>query len=174
MDDYGQINAIGSLEFRRTFATSAENLWAYIVDPELRKKWFCSGATDDYVGGTIIFEFDHSQLSDRDPSNQPDADNGFAGEIVEYDPPNKIVFTWPEIPGVSGTKVAITLTQLNENEVELRLVHFEVATGDYRDGVTVGWHTHLDLLSDLINRRERRDFWKRHDALEKDYEKRAG
>ena len=38
--------------------------------------------------------------------------------------------------------------------------------------VASGWHTHLGVLADDLNGRERRPFWSRFAALESEYQRR--
>jgi hypothetical protein len=38
--------------------------------------------------------------------------------------------------------------------------------------VSGGWHTHITILADHLNGRERRPFWSTHARLESEYERR--
>ena len=171
MSDYGMLTGPGRLEFRRRFSADIERVWEYLIDPKLRMTWFCGGHTDRHTGGRIEFDFDHSRISDRPPPEKHDEDSKatFEGEILEYEPRRRLAFTWPEVSGVNGTRVVIELTETGDGEVELHLVHEGLSIPDYRNGAIAGWHTHFDLLDDLLSGRERRDFWKRHEELEQNY-----
>lgn len=98
MGDYGKQIGPAELEFTRQFDASVETVWQFLVDPDKRKLWFCGGSTDDRVGGGIVFEFDHRRLA-KSPAPMKYASEETAkhlGEIIEYEPPHRLAFTWFE------------------------------------------------------------------------------
>ncbi|MEO1043216.1 MAG: SRPBCC family protein [Pseudomonadota bacterium] len=162
------------LVIERHLPAPPDKVWAYLVDPTLRERWFCGGATDDKVGGRILFDFDDSKISGSEPS--PDSDCGdnptFEGTLTDYDPPHHIAFTWPEQDS-DGTHVSITLSATTTG-TKLRLVHEQLKRDDYKSGVSAGWHAHLDLLVDLASGHAPRDFWEHYRPLEDKYKKMLG
>lgn len=176
MSDYGKLRDPATLEFRRTFATDIDTLWSYFTDPEKRQKWFCAGETDDFVGGRMVFDFDHRKLS-KGPPPEKYADEEratFEGKILEYDPPNRLAFDWPGSAGTDTTKVEITLTAVADDKTELVLVHSGLDNPDHLIGALAGWHAHFDLLADIYAGGAVRDFWPHHMALEDEYRERVG
>lgn len=174
MSDHVTMSAPGTLELRRTLPGSIDRVWAFLTQDELRRKWMCAGEVEPRAGGRIVFDFDHSRLCDTPPPEKyrDQAAVRFEGEIVEYDPPKRLVFLWPEDEaGTTHTRVSITLKAVGE-ETELHLIHEKLDKPDLRAGAAAGWHAHTDLLEDLLRETPVRDFWVRHTELEADYEKR--
>jgi len=54
------------LRFERLLDAPVDKVWQYLVDPDLRARWFMAGPTDARVGGSIGLTMDHDRLSDRD------------------------------------------------------------------------------------------------------------
>ncbi|QFT77710.1 SRPBCC family protein [Erythrobacter sp. THAF29] len=171
MSDYGRQTGPQELEFNRRFEASIEKVWEFLVDPEKRKMWFCGGSTEDHVGGAIVFEFDHRRLSDSAPpekyANEEVATHH--GEILEYDPPKRLAFTWFESAGAQASTVEITLVPDGSDATELRLVHKGVTGRDMLIGVLAGWHGHFDLLAEVLAGDRTTDFWVRDQRLESEY-----
>ncbi len=171
MSDYGKLTGIGQLEFRREFDAGIDKVWQFLVDPEKRKLWFCGGSTDDHVGGQIVFDFDHTRLSNRPPPEKY-ADEEKAVhecEILEIDPPSRLVFNWFESAGEESSKVEISLTALSVSRTELHLVHTGIGQREILLAVLAGWHGHFDLLAEVLVGERQTDFWDRDQQLEAEY-----
>ncbi|MEM9284799.1 MAG: SRPBCC family protein [Pseudomonadota bacterium] len=162
------------LTIERNLPAPPEKVWEYLVDPELRQKWFCAGATADEVGGTILLDFDHSRISKVNKSGGTECANPVVmkGTITAYDPPNRLAFTWFEDSG-EQSHVTITLTA-RDSGTTLHLIHDRMITLEDKWGVSAGWHAHLDLLLDLLSGRTPRDFWEHYDPLEARYKEQVG
>lgn len=174
MTDYGRQIGPGSLEFNRHFDADIETVWQFLVDPEKRKLWFCGGRTDDHVGGKIVFDFDHSRLSDSKPPEKYAGEDTAThhGEITQFDPPHLFAFTWFESAGAEASTVEIALTEAGEGGTELHLVHHGVAGRDMLIGVFAGWHGHFDLMREVMAGPRKTDFWIRDAELEEEYDER--
>ena len=160
----------GRLELKRVLPTTPERVWAYLVQGELRQKWLCGGTVEPRPGGLIVFDFDHSRISQSPPPDRY-ADQckvRLEGEVLVYDEPHLLVFTWPEANGEIPGKVTITLKAVPAG-VQIHLVHERVFDPDDQVGAAAGWHAHLDLLEDLLGDRKMSDFWQRHTQLEAEY-----
>jgi uncharacterized protein YndB with AHSA1/START domain len=112
------------LRIEQTYNIKAtpERVWAALTDPKLQAKW--SGDSAEYdarVGGTYILFGDY-----------------VTGEIIEYDPPNKLAQTWkPSDWTIDDSVVTFTLTK-SRGGTQLDLVHENVQPEDY-DGTAQGW-----------------------------------
>ena len=158
------------LEIRRVLNGPIERVWKYLTDGELRMLWFCGGETATTPGGAIEFAFDHRRLSETGPPEKYADSNvvDMRGEILIYEKPTKLKFTWDEMHVDGASTVTILLKDLG-GKTELHLIHEDLVP-EIQPGVQGGWHAHLDLLSDLMNDRPARDFWVHFNALEAAYE----
>ncbi|MEL6364879.1 MAG: SRPBCC family protein [Pseudomonadota bacterium] len=174
MTTYAEITAEDELVIERLLPGPIERVWDYLTDGDKRRDWLAGGRTDPSPGGAIVFEFDHSRLSDSPPPEKY-ADQQvvtMTGEVLVYEPPHRLAFTWPE-KDAPDARVTITLAA-EGGKVRLRLVHSGLGGPDYRIGVSAGWHGHLDMLGNALAGDPRGDFWVRHMALEKTYKERLG
>lgn len=170
--DYAKFVAPATLEIIRVFPASPDRVWQYLVDPELRKLWFCGGETGSEPGHEFVMDFDHSRISTSAPPE--DAGCGdpivMTGKIVTFDPPRVLAYDWPG-EGGDSTLVTIRLSADGEN-TRLHLTHERLASPDFQRGASAGWHAHLDLLVDLMNDQPARDFWAHHGGLKSEYDRR--
>ncbi len=171
MTDYGRLTGTDRIEFQRRFEAPIEKVWEFLVDPEKRKLWFCGGSTADHVGGEIVFEFDHRRLSKSSPPEEYASEEVAVhrGEILEYDSPRRLAFTWFESAGSVSSKVEITLSSIGSASTDLHLVHTGVAGRDMLIGVLAGWHGHFDLMAEVLAGDRKSDFWIRDQELEAEY-----
>lgn len=171
MSEYGQQTGPNSLEFTRSFPSSVEKVWEYLVDPEKRKLWFCGGATDNFVGGKITFQFDHRRLSESPPLEKYADEETVThfGDILEYDPPRRLAFTWFEPGSDDGSKVVMSLSAIDESTTQLHLTHEGLIGRDILIGVFAGWHGHFDLLGEVLAGPRGSDFWVLTKRLEAEY-----
>lgn len=161
------------LEIFRDLPGPIDRVWDYLTKSDLRQKWLCAGDVSSDVGGEIVFDFDHSRLSKRPTpqSHQGSGDQHMTGIVRVFDPPHHLAFSWPSAEAEAPTEVVIRLTE-TEHGVRLHLRHEKLSTDAYKSGASTGWHTHLDILEDLLNDRAARDFWEHFLALEKAYQQR--
>ena len=174
MDDYAAYPQPAVLEIYRDLPGPIERVWDYLTRSDLRQKWICAGPVSSDIGGEIVFEFDHSRLSEQ-AAPEGHADGGtvrMIGLVRVYDKPHHLAFSWPSGEGETSTEVVIRLIE-TESGVRLHLRHEKLASDGYKSGASAGWHTHLDILSDLVNDRKARDFWEHYMPLEQAYEARV-
>lgn len=161
------------LEIFRDLPGPIDRVWDYLTKSELRQKWLCAGIVSPEVGGTIVFDFDHSRLSQRPTpdSHEGGGDHQMTGSVRVYDPPHHLAFSWPSAEAEAPTEVVIRLTETDAG-VRLHLRHEKLITDAYKSGASAGWHTHLDILSDILQGQKGRDFWDHFLSLEQTYKQR--
>lgn len=154
------------LRFERLMPASVETVWAYLVDPELRKLWFMGGRTGSAAGDAIEMIMDHRNLSDE-PVATPERYAGHQGrswseKILEIDPPNRLAFTWDD--GEAGT----VLIELSAQGQGTRLVLTHSGLRGPADAVNFGggWHSHLEVLQRRVGGQPVPDFWALHARAE--------
>ena len=175
MAEYGRLIDGTVLEFERLLPGPIERVWEYFVNPDLRQKWFCAGKTDDHAGGTLTLSFDHTRISSAPPPKKYADDQGgdFDCEILVYEPPHRLDFSWPSEQGNPPTEVSVQLSE-RDGQVHLLLRHTRLESAEFINGASAGWHAHLDLLEDNLYGRKVTDFWPLHTALEDEYAWRLG
>ena len=60
-----------AVRIRRVLDAPVETVWRYLVDPELRGRWFMPGRTDPRPGGEMILRVAHDEIS-PEPGEAPD------------------------------------------------------------------------------------------------------
>jgi uncharacterized protein YndB with AHSA1/START domain len=132
-----------SLVIKRTFAASAERVFAAWTRPELLKQWMGPGPVtvseaevDLSVGGAY-------RLVMHDPKGDTHIPSGTYEEIV---PNEKLVFNWTWANVEEVTRVTVELREIGDNETELTLTHTGFAEKEARDHHEEGWNGCLDKL----------------------------
>lgn len=171
MTDYAKLTDPTTLEIERRLPGPIERVWEHLVDPELRAKWLAGGTAAEQAGTKFRLQFDHRRLSETPAPAQYEEQQhaAFDCEILEYDPPHRLSFTWPD----EGDATVVTVTlAASGDEVVLRLRHERLDSSEGRVETGAGWHAHLALLKDVLTGREPRDFWQLHQRLAGEYEER--
>jgi uncharacterized protein YndB with AHSA1/START domain len=151
-----------TLRFERLLDAPIEKVWQYLVDSELRARWFMGGPTDDKVGGVIGMTMQHDNLSDGDVPT-PERYRSYLGHsweerITRIEPPHILAFTWEK--GEAG-EVRFELSDV-AGRTKLVLTHSGLrGKGDAID-FGGGWHSHLAVLQRRIFNEAVPDFWALH------------
>jgi uncharacterized protein YndB with AHSA1/START domain len=132
-----------ALTIQRKLPGPIERIWDYVTDSGLRSQWLASGTMPTEPGGTFELVWRNDELSD-DPAGRPDGfpeEQRMQSEIIAFDAPRRVVFSWPP-----AGEVSIELQAVGE-DVLLTLTHRRIS--DRRNMVMVGagWHAHLDILA---------------------------
>ena len=123
-------------------ATTPERLWQAIVDPEQTRKYYYGAlSTSDWKVGS------------RWTSEGEDGEVYLEGEILEIDPPRRLVHTLhvvhePTAAAEAPSRVEYEITQIGD-KCRLTLIHTGrgPATIEYTSG---GWETILGGLKELL------------------------
>lgn len=174
MTEDAQRKSDARLEIVRVLPASPERVWQYWVDPDLRQTWFCAGETGNTPGEPFTMDFDHSRISDCEPPEHIGCGEPVVlrGTILEYEPSSKLVYRWPGQDG-ADTLVTVELHPV-EGGTELRLTHDLLISPEFRQGASIGWQAHLDLLVDVTSGAKARDFWLHYTAIEAEAKTQVG
>lgn len=124
--------------------TTPEKLWQALIDPEFTRQYWC----ETY------------QESEWKPGSSwrimiPDGRVGDSGEIVEIDPPKRLVVTWqnqfvPEMREEGYSRLTYELEPVGES-VKLTLTHeMDRPESKLIDAVSTGWPHILASLKSLL------------------------
>lgn len=176
MSQYGEVIATDAVRFERILPGPIERVWSFLVESDKRARWFCGGETDSTVGGNVDMHFHNASLSnepdDLPPEKYRDLPEkmSFSGTITAFEPPRRLSHTW-DFEGTSS-EVTYELTE-QEDDVKLVLTHRRISSREEMTSVCGGWHTHLDILQDILEGKSPQPFWKMHTGLEAEYENRV-
>lgn len=135
-----------ALQFRRTYNTSREEVFAAWTEPARMREWLCpAGASIPYievdlrVGGLfrIDMQSEHGTYS-------------HTGEYREIIRPEKLVFTWSSInTHHKETLVTVELVQQGR-QTELVLTHEGLPDKKVQEMHAMGWNSILDKLTSQV------------------------
>ncbi len=155
-----------SLRFERVLDAPVDKVWQYLVDADLRARWFMAGPTGLEVGGCFGMTMDHDNLSDQNVPT-PEKYRAYVGQsweerITRYRPPNLLGITWD---GEDGGEVVFALSADGERTL-LVLTHTGLRGRDDAMNFGGGWHAHLAALARRIKGDAVPDFWALHAQAE--------
>lgn len=147
------------LVLERHLDAPIERVWQFIVDPDLRARWFMAAPDDLRSEGTIGFTMDHDRLSDHAVST-PSQYRDYVGQswterVLVFEPPHRIVFTWED--GLAGEVEFFLLTE--GGGTRLVLTHSRLRGREDAIDFGGGWHSHLAALARRISGEGVADFW---------------
>lgn len=175
MSEYGELLDQSTVRFERLLPGPIERVWSYIVESDKRKKWLCAGDIGAGNGAQVDMLFHNESLSKAEDIPRPDKYKDmpekmtFTGTVTHWDPPNAVTHTWEF--GEEASEVSYELEPVGD-KVRLVLTHRRLDSADTVLSVSGGWHTHLDVLVDVLEGREPKPFWKTHQAIEAEYAER--
>ena len=155
------------LHFERLLDAPVEKVWQYLVDPELRARWFMGGKTELRVGGEFELRMQHDDLSDE-PSPTPEQYAEYIGKswserITRIDPPRLLAISWED--GKAG-EVTFELSDAGGGRTRLVLTHDGLRGPEDAVNFGGGWHSHLAALEARVAGRGVPDFWALHARAE--------
>jgi uncharacterized protein YndB with AHSA1/START domain len=124
--------------------TTPEKLWQALTAPEFtRQFWMGTTQESEWTpGSSWCIKFSDGSVAD-------------SGEILEIDPPKKLVLKWrnemfPEMTAEGYSRMTFTLEQKDEN-VKLSLTHvMEKSESKFIQAVSNGWPIILSSLKSML------------------------
>jgi len=165
---FGALTEPATLTIQRLLPGPVERIWAYLTDSDLRRQWLAAGRMEMKAGAPFELVWRNNELTDP-PGERPPGfgdEHRMQSQIVEADPPRKLVFSW----NGSGD-VSFELAQ-KDNEVLLTVTHRRLPDRPMLVKVAAGWHTHLDVLVARASGKQPEPFWEVWSRLQSEYDRR--
>ena len=175
MNDYAEMIDSNAVRFVRILPGPIERVWSFLVELEKRARWLCGGETEPAVGGRVEMHFHNANLAGNSNDEPPEKYKKYAGpvsfqgEVIAYEPPRLLTHSW-EFEG-NASEVTYELTE-EDGKVKLVLTHRRLDSREEIVSVCGGWHTHLDILCDILEEKSPRSFWTNQATIEAEYENR--
>lgn len=174
-DAYARIVAPDAARIERLLPGPIERIWAYLTVEDKRRLWMASGIIGAVAGAPVEHIFRHEELG-ADCGEPPAKYAALAGEsrihgrIIACEPPHLLAYSWGEgTPTPSQVRFDL---EMRGTAVLLVVTHSRIAKHEMMASVAAGWHTHLNILANVISGRTSHDFWNKHTRLELDYAQR--
>jgi uncharacterized protein YndB with AHSA1/START domain len=175
MNEYGELLDESTVRFERLLPGPVERVWAYLTESDKRAQWLCAGDVETAANGHVDMHFHNLSLSGDDDIPRPEKYKdmpekmSFTGKVTRCEPPHLLEHTW-EFEDESSL-VCYELTE-QDDKIKLVLTHRRLETKDIVLSVCGGWHTHLNVLVDVLEGGRIRPFYKMQEKYETDYEER--
>jgi uncharacterized protein YndB with AHSA1/START domain len=127
-----------TVRFERRYATTADDLWSSVTEPERLARWLGPVHGDLRVGGR--YELRMGDDVEGAPQNA-------VGEVLECEPPRRVLVGW-RFPGEQESRVLVEIRPDGEGSI-LVLEHLDLSEAAAR-GYGGGWHASLDQLEDHV------------------------
>lgn len=174
-DGYGSISAPGTIRIERLLPGPIERIWSYVTEPERRRQWLAGGAIELRSGGCIEHIFRNADFAGSNETAPQkfasmDREIRLAGQVRECRPPYLLVYTWNGNDD-DPSEVRFELEERGK-KVLLTVTHSQLAQRGMMTMVAAGWHTHLDILTALLEARTSDGFWAKFARLHAEYDRR--
>ena len=124
--------------------TTPEKLWAALIEPEFTRTWWCE-----------TWQQCEWKVGAAWKAMTPDGRVADSGEIIEYDPPRRLVLTWqnqfiPELKPEGHSRLTYEIEVVGTS-VKFTLTHeIGVSKSKLIDAVSQGWPHLLASLKSLL------------------------
>ncbi len=137
-----------TLERRITICARRETVFSYFTDSERFARWWGEGSRiEARPGGSIRIHYPNGITAN--------------GEVLEIDPPGRIVFTYV----TAGVPTRVTITLEETPKGTLLTLHHAFTSAKIRDHFVQGWRHQLALFSKVVTDDARADAVERVDAF---------
>lgn len=166
----GRFTAPAEIRLERILPGPIKRVWAYLTEPEKRRKWFAGGPMELRPGGRASLRFFHADLPGE--NNPPPKYQKFKDpvdvdfRITRSEPPRLLGIVFGSDP--ADSEATFELSPAGK-DVKLTVVHRRLADFEEKISVAAGWHAHLAILVAELEGSAPPPFWSTHTRLEAEY-----
>ena len=177
MNAYGKLLDPKTVRFERMLPGPIQRVWRFLTESEKRAQWLCAGDVETRADGHVDMHFHNVTLSTEEDIPRPDKYRdkpetmSFTGKVIRCEPPHVLEHTWEF--GDERSEVCYELEEQGD-KVRLVLTHRRLESTDTVLSVSGGWHTHLNLLEDVLGEKKLRPFYKMQLQYESEYAEKLG
>ena len=177
MNEYGTLLDASTVRFERLLPGPIERVWRYLTEGNLRAQWLCGGDVETSVDGHVDMHFHNVSLSSAEDIPRPETFRempekmSFTGRVTRCEPPRLLEHTWEFAD--ENSLVCYELSE-QDDQVILVLTHRRLETREIVLDVSGGWHTHLNILEDVLAQRDLRPFYRMQQQYDAEYRERLG
>jgi uncharacterized protein YndB with AHSA1/START domain len=178
MNEYGELMNKSTVRFKRLLPGPIDRVWAYLTESDKRARWLCGGDVEQHDAGHVDLHFHNVSLSGDGDIPRPEKYRdrpekmSFAGKVTRCEPPHVLHHTW-EFSDQESSEVCYELSEVGD-KVLLVLTHRKLDTSEIVLDVSGGWHTHLNILVDVLKGQNRRPFYRMQEQYQVEYRERLG
>jgi len=151
-----------TIRLERVLDAPIDTVWRYLVEADLRARWFAGGALEPQVGGSLDLVFNHDNLSTDDvPYPEKYREHRCAAaheQVTAFEAPHLVAWSWD---GGKEGEARFELTALGD-KTRLVLTHSGISGPAGMASFGGGWHSHLAVLQAIFAGEPVRDFWALH------------
>ncbi|MEM7121382.1 MAG: SRPBCC domain-containing protein [Pseudomonadota bacterium] len=129
------------LSFRKHLKQPPQKVWAAVATSDGLAAWLMPNDFAPVVGHAFTFTFHRADA--------PTIAHVVQGEVLEIDPPHRMVWSWKNDTETAETTVTFTLEPTDGGTV-LTLRHKSVSTPSNADELNAGWPTKLARLEIML------------------------
>jgi uncharacterized protein YndB with AHSA1/START domain len=164
IEKFGKFEDGDTLVIQRWLPGTADRLWKYITESDLRRKWLASGEMPPAAGGAFELVWRNDELSakgDHRPEGFPE-EQRMPTFVVAISPPNLLTIAW-------GNGTVTFELQEKDGRTLLTLTHRGLTDKGARTMIAAGWHMHLDILGAELAGQDPDSFWAGWRRLREEY-----
>ncbi|GAB2683465.1 SRPBCC family protein [Thalassiella azotivora] len=147
-----------AVRFERRYATTAEDLWSALTEPDRLARWLAPVTGELAAGGRYRVDFGGGDEA--------------TGVVQECRPPHLLVVSW-DFPGEPTSRVVVELAAAAAGAGTVLVLDHSRLPADQAVGYGAGWHAYLDGLGDHLTGAAAGDWDARFTALLPAYRDRA-
>ena len=126
-----------TLERRITIGASPETVFRYFTDSQRFARWWGEGSRiDGRAGGEVLIRYPDGTVVN--------------GQVVEIDPPRRVVFTYRYASGVPAGGSLVTITLAGDPGGTLLTLTHAFSSAKIRDAHVQGWRYQLAIFSKTV------------------------